>query len=257
MFRLSAFRGALLAHVASSPTSVYPEQYREQVLGWLGAALEDISISRPSARLSWGVPVPADPGQTVYVWFDALLIYLSGAGYPWTALDGALDVQEMRARGWPADLQVVGKDILRFHAVYLPAILLALNGAPYAPDSDGAGAPADGARSQIPLPRTLLAHAHWTAAQKKMSKSVGNVVDPMAAMEEWGVDAIRFYLMRIGGRWRGDVGKSFFFFLSFASSFTFFPCFGFGVSIMTELSARRLVFNSMKGCAGLLAHLHC
>ncbi|KAF8155082.1 tRNA synthetases class I (M)-domain-containing protein [Pholiota molesta] len=207
MFRLSAFRGALLTHVQASPTSVYPEQYREQVLGWLGAALEDISISRPSARLSWGVPVPADPGQTVYVWFDALLIYISGAGYPWTTLDGALDVQEMRARGWPADLQVVGKDILRFHAVYLPAILLALNGAPYTPDSGGA-APADGARIPIPLPRTLLAHAHWTAAQKKMSKSVGNVVDPMAAMEEWGVDAIRFYLMRIGGRWRGDVDWS-------------------------------------------------
>jgi methionyl-tRNA synthetase len=205
MFRLSAFRGALLAHVQASPTSVYPEQYREQVLGWLGAALEDISISRPSARLSWGVPVPADPGQTVYVWFDALLIYLSGAGYPWTASDCALDVQEMRARGWPADLQVVGKDILRFHAVYLPAILLALNAAPFHPSSDVT--PAEGV--QVPLPRTLLAHAHWTAAQKKMSKSVGNVVDPMAAMEEWGVDAIRFYLMRIGGRWRGDVGEFF------------------------------------------------
>ncbi|KAF9485990.1 hypothetical protein BDN70DRAFT_870476 [Pholiota conissans] len=204
MFRLSVFRSSLLSHVQSSETSIYPEQYREQVLGWLGSDLEDISISRPSARLSWGVPVPNDASQTVYVWFDALLIYLSGSGYPWTIPDGKIDTKKMLESGWPANIQVVGKDILRFHSLYLPAILLALNASPYNPS----GAVSASNDLQLPLPRTLLTHAHWTSSQKKMSKSIGNVVDPMASMEEWGVDPIRFYLLRIGGRWRGDVDWS-------------------------------------------------
>ncbi|KJA26793.1 hypothetical protein HYPSUDRAFT_35937 [Hypholoma sublateritium FD-334 SS-4] len=214
MFRLSAFRSALASHILSSQNSIYPPQYRSQVLGWLGADgadpnstadLEDISISRPASRLSWGVPVPQDPTQTVYVWFDALLIYLSGAGYPWRTLSGVIDTAKMHASGWPADVQVVGKDILRFHALYLPAILLALNAGPYA----GAEVQVPPVAMQdIPLPRTLLAHAHWTASGRKMSKSVGNVVDPLAEMELWGVDGVRFYLMRIGGRWRGDVDWS-------------------------------------------------
>ncbi len=140
MFRLSAFRTALVSHILASPNSIYPPQYRSQVLGWLGADaanpdatadLEDISISRPASRLSWGVPVPQDPTQTVYVWFDALLIYLSGVGYPWRTASGAVDTAKMHASGWPADVQVVGKDILRFHALYLPAILLALNAGPH------------------------------------------------------------------------------------------------------------------------------
>ena len=98
----------------------------------------------------------------------------------------------------------MGKDILRFHALYLPAILLALNAGPYA--GAEVQVPPE-AMQEIPLPRTLLAHAHWTASGRKMSKSVGNVVDPLAEMERWGVDGVRFYLMRIGGRWRGDVGE--------------------------------------------------
>lgn len=213
MFRLSTFRSALVSHILASSNSIYPPQYRSQVLGWLGADaadpgatadLEDISISRPASRLSWGVPVPQDPTQTIYVWFDALLIYLSGSGYPWRAPSGTIDAAKMHASGWPADVQVVGKDILRFHALYLPAILLALNAGPYA----GAGVQVTPAAvEEIPLPRTLLAHAHWTASGRKMSKSVGNVVDPLAEMERWGVDGVRFYLMRIGGRWRGDVGE--------------------------------------------------
>lgn len=209
MFRLSAFRPALLSHIMDTPTSIYPPQYRTQVLGWLGIddsspKLDDISISRPASRLSWGVPVPHDASQTVYVWFDALLIYLSGAGYPWLTPSGAVDTEKMRAAGWPADVQVVGKDILRFHALYLPAILLALSATPYCGAEASVASPLE-----IPLPRTLLAHAHWTASGRKMSKSVGNVVDPLAEMDRWGVDGVRFYLMRVGGRWRGDAGEFF------------------------------------------------
>lgn len=182
MFRLSALREGLLTHYTAHTESVYPPQYRDQVLGMLtDGTLEDISISRPRARLAWGVQVPDDPAQTVYVWFDALLIYLTGAGYPWKSSDA------MREGGWPADMQVIGKDILRFHAVYLPAILLALG--------------------DIPLAKTLLTHAHWTASNKKMSKSLGNVADPLEAIEKYGIDSVRFYLMRTGGRWRTDVGE--------------------------------------------------
>ncbi len=136
MFRLSVFQPALVSHIITSPNSIYSPQYRSQVLGWLGADaanpdattdLEDISIFRLASRLCWGVPVPHDPTQTVYVWFNALLISLSGAGYPRRTASGAIDAEKMRASGWPADVQVVGKDILRFHALYPPAILLALN----------------------------------------------------------------------------------------------------------------------------------
>lgn len=152
-------------------------------MSWLSAeengALEDLSISRPRERLSWGVPVPGDEEHTIYVWIDALTVYLTGSGYPFKDSNGI-------EGGWPADVQVIGKDILRFHAVYFPAMLLALS---------------------IPLPRTLLTHAHWTAGQKKMSKSIGNVADPLQAMEAYGVDGVRYYMAKVGGRFRDDVGE--------------------------------------------------
>lgn len=152
----------------------------------------DISISRPRSRLNWGIQVPDDPSQTIYVWFDALLIYLTGSGYPWSS------ASDMGC--WPADLQIIGKDILRFHAIYLPAILRALSAPPYS---------MKGPYSAIehPFARTILAHAHWTSSQKKMSKSLGNVADPLEAIEKWGADVVRFYLMRVGGRWKDDVGE--------------------------------------------------
>ncbi|KAF4610605.1 hypothetical protein D9613_006483 [Agrocybe pediades] len=195
MFRLSAFRKPLLEHFTNNRRSVYPEQYYDNVIGMLGGGadesfvLEDISISRPRSRLEWGVQVPDDPEQTVYVWFDALLIYLTGSGYPWAS------VAQQTEMGWPADIQIIGKDILRFHAMYLPAIILALS---------------EKSNSSIPvaLPKTLLTHAHWTSSQKKMSKSLGNVADPLEAMDKFGVDVVRFYMMRVGGRWRGDVDWS-------------------------------------------------
>ena len=204
MFRLSAFRDDLLQYYRDNVKSVYPEQYREEVLKMLGDtedksfSLADISISRPRTRLEWGIPVPDDSSQTVYVWFDALLIYLTGSGYPWPAAEHGKTAQ---MGCWPADLQVIGKDILRFHAVYLPAILCALSASPPAAAGDESNMHA------LPLSRTILAHAHWTSSQKKMSKSLGNVADPWEAIDRWGVDIVRFYLIRVGGRWKDDVGK--------------------------------------------------
>ncbi|KAG6861487.1 hypothetical protein C0995_015914 [Termitomyces sp. Mi166 len=180
MFRLSAFNESLLAHYRSGEHVFPPQQNTFTVHTLEQSPLEDLSVSRPSSRLSWGIPVPGDPAQTIYVWFDALLVYLSGIGHPWDGDKG------LKA-GWPVDLQIIGKDILRFHAFYLPAILQALG---------------------LPLQDRLLTHAHWTVDQQKMSKSVGNVADPFEAIEEFGVDVVRFYLSRVGGRFRDDTDWS-------------------------------------------------
>ncbi|KAF8443120.1 tRNA synthetases class I (M)-domain-containing protein [Boletus edulis BED1] len=186
--RLSQFREVLLAYYATTAErnanaedglvsrGIYPDVYQNAVVQDLNAGLEDLSISRPRERIGWGIPVPGDPSQTVYVWFDALLVYLSGVGYPSSG-----------TTVWPPDVQVIGKDILRFHAIYLPEIVRAMD---------------------LEMPKTLLTHAHWTAGQKKMSKSLGNVADPIAAMDGYGVDAVRFYLARVGGRFRDDVDWS-------------------------------------------------
>jgi len=147
----------------------------------LSVPLEDLSVSRPRDRLHWGISVPDDPTHTVYVWFDALINYLTGIGYPW-------DTEEQKIRSsWPPDLQVVGKDIVRFHAIYFPAMLQALD---------------------LPLPKRILAHSHWTVNRRKMSKSIGNVVDPFQAMEVLDTDLVRYYLARIGGRFKDDVDWS-------------------------------------------------
>ncbi|KAI0068525.1 hypothetical protein BV25DRAFT_1817371 [Artomyces pyxidatus] len=177
-FRLSAFRDSLLARYKSDPDSVYPQHQHAYVLDMLSGPLEDLSISRPRSRLHWGIPVPSDPEHTMYVWFDALTVYLTGAGYPWKSPEGTQ---------WPPDVQIIGKDIVRFHAIYFPAMLQALN---------------------LPLPKRLLAHSHWTVHRQKMSKSVGNVADPFQAMDEWSVDLVRYYLAYVGGRFRDDVDWS-------------------------------------------------
>ncbi|THH10301.1 hypothetical protein EW146_g8411 [Bondarzewia mesenterica] len=181
-FRLSAFRDSLIARYQMQTDSVYPPSQYANVLAMLSQPVEDLSISRPRSRLHWGVPVPGDPEHTMYVWFDALTNYLTGTGYPWTNSneDGSLT-------GWPPDLQVIGKDIVRFHAVYLPAMLQALG---------------------LPLPKRILAHSHWTVDKKKMSKSIGNVADPFKAMDELGTDVVRYYLARVGGRFKDDVDWS-------------------------------------------------
>ncbi|KAF3358337.1 hypothetical protein VdG1_05413 [Verticillium dahliae VDG1] len=145
---------------------------RDRLLHWVRHNLEDLSISRPVTRLDWGIRVPDDPSQTIYVWVDALINYLTKAGFPaWAPGD------EHRG-GWPADVHVIGKDIVRFHGVYWPALLLAVG---------------------LPPPKQLLSHAHWTLGKKKMSKSVGNVVNPFQAIERWDLDTMRYVMLRDGG----------------------------------------------------------
>ena len=134
--------------------------------------LQDLSISRPSERLSWGIPVPDDSTQTIYVWLDALISYLTKANYPFQ-----IPGQE-HAAGWPADCHVIGKDIVRFHSIYWPAFLMALD---------------------LPLPKQILTHAHWTLGNEKMSKSTGMVVNPFFAIHRFGVDCMRYYLALDGG----------------------------------------------------------
>ncbi|KAG7097433.1 hypothetical protein E1B28_004777 [Marasmius oreades] len=183
MFRLSSLQDKLLSHFLANPDFIYPSNYPEDIIHSLkNEPLQDISISRPRSRVKWGVEVPGDPEHTVYVWVDAVLSYLTGIGYPW---NGVRKHEDMG--GWPVDLQVIGKDIVRFHAIYLPAILLAL---------------------ELPLQTRILAHAHWTSSQKKMSKSLGNTTDPFQAIEEFGLDSVRWYLTRVGGKFRDDVDWS-------------------------------------------------
>lgn len=170
-FRLSAMAPRLLEFYEESPDFVVPRFRYAEIIEAVKNGLDDLSISRPRDRLTWGIPVPNDDSQTVYVWLDALINYLTATGYPWTpGTEGA--------HGWPADLHVVGKDILKFHAIYWPAFLLAL---------------------QLPPPKQVLSHAHWTMNHKKMSKSVGNVVNPFFAVQRYGIDAMRFFMAYDGG----------------------------------------------------------
>lgn len=143
----------------------------KEVVESVESGLEDLSISRPYDRLSWGIRVPGDDSQTIYVWLDALMNYATKAGYPWTP-------GHEKAGGWPADCHVIGKDIVRFHCIYWPAFLMALG---------------------LPLPKKILTHAHWTLGGSKMSKSTGRVVDPFHALNRFGSDVMRFYMAREGG----------------------------------------------------------
>ncbi|XP_048885636.1 methionine--tRNA ligase, mitochondrial isoform X1 [Brienomyrus brachyistius] len=166
MFRLSAFRHALQRWLAETPGAIQPERFRHTVLQWLQDELPDLSVSRQRGRLQWGVPVPGDPEQTVYVWLDALVNYLTAAGFP-----------EQQPRWWAAARHVIGKDILKFHAIYWPAFLLAAG---------------------LPLPRAILVHSHWTVEGQKMSKSRGNVVKPLEASRLLTTDGLRYFLLRQG-----------------------------------------------------------
>ncbi len=165
-FRLSAYADKLLAHYDANPGFIAPEVRRNEVISFVSSGLEDFSISRTS--FDWGVPVPDDPGHVMYVWVDALTNYLTGAGFPDT--DSALF-----RRYWPADLHMIGKDIIRFHAVYWPAFLMSAG---------------------VELPRKVFAHGFLHHRGEKMSKSLGNVVDPLALAETFGVDQLRYFLLR-------------------------------------------------------------
>lgn len=164
-FRLSKYQQPLLDLYASNPDFIRPESRRNEVLRFVEGGLSDLSVSRTS--FDWGVPVPDSPGHVMYVWVDALTNYLTGAGYP--------DDAAMMARYWPADLHLIGKDITRFHTVYWPAFLMSAN---------------------LPLPRQVFAHGFLLHRGEKMSKSLGNVVGPDELIDAFGVDAVRYFLLR-------------------------------------------------------------
>ena len=164
-FRMSKYQDQLLEHIENNPDFIQPKSRRNEILSFVREGLRDLSISRTS--FSWGVPVPGDEKHVLYVWFDALTNYISALGYP-------EDKDGKYARFWPG-MHIIGKDILRFHAVYWPTFLLAAG---------------------LPLPTQVYAHGWWTVEGKKMSKSLRNVVEPNMLVDKYGVDAIRYFLMR-------------------------------------------------------------
>ncbi|XP_028570586.2 methionine--tRNA ligase, mitochondrial [Podarcis muralis] len=166
MFKLSEFREPLLRWLQESKAAITPEPFHQQVLHWLEQDLPDLSVSRDRKRLQWGIPVPHDSTQTIYVWVDALVNYLTVVGYP-----------DTHHTWWPSATHIVGKDILKFHAIYWPALLMAVGLEP---------------------PEKILVHSHWTVQGQKMSKTLGNVVDPQACFQRYSVDGFRYFLLRQG-----------------------------------------------------------
>jgi len=164
-FRLSRYQEPLLALYRDNPEFIRPESRRNEVLRFVEGGLKDLSVSRTS--FDWGVPVPGSPGHVMYVWVDALTTYMTGVGYP--------NIEGDFTRFWPADVHLIGKDIVRFHAVYWPAFLMS---------------------AKLPLPKQIFGHGFLLAKGEKMSKSIGNVVDPMALADRFGVDALRYFLLR-------------------------------------------------------------
>ncbi len=164
-FKLSAYQKPLLDFYAQNPTFVRPQSRMNEVVSFVKQGLKDISITRTTVE--WGVPVPDDPKHTIYVWFDALHNYVTGIGYDWD--------RPRFEKFWPADVHFIGKDILRFHAIFWPAFLMA---------------------SGFPLPRTVFGHGWWLKDEAKMSKSKGNVLDPHLILETFGPDPLRYFLLR-------------------------------------------------------------
>ncbi|MEK9961339.1 MAG: methionine--tRNA ligase [Rhodobiaceae bacterium] len=169
-FNLSEWQEPLLEFYEANPNFVGPESRFNEVKSFVRGGLRDLSVSR--ASFSWGVPVPGDDAHVMYVWLDALTNYLTATGWP---TDGEFADAGRNAKFWPADLHMVGKDILRFHAVYWPAFLMAAG---------------------LPLPKRVFAHGWWTNEGEKISKSLGNVIDPNALAAEFGLDQTRYFLMR-------------------------------------------------------------
>lgn len=165
-FKLSAYAPEILKVIENGSFQILPTTRRNEILNVIKDGLEDISISRPKDKISWGIPVPGDKTQVMYVWFEALLNYITVLGYP--------EHQDYK-KFWPANVQVIGKDILRFHAAIWPGILLAL---------------------KQPLPKTLFVHGFINVEGQKMSKSLGNVLHPKQIVDVYGVDAVRYFFLR-------------------------------------------------------------
>ncbi|MCK4579629.1 MAG: methionine--tRNA ligase [Candidatus Marinimicrobia bacterium] len=166
-FRMSDYQDRLIEYIENNPKFIQPDSRRNEVLGFLRQPLEDLCISRPKSRLTWGIELPFDKDYVNYVWFDALTNYISAIGYT--------EDDERFKKWWPADYHLIGKDILTTHAVYWPTMLMAAG---------------------MELPKTIFAHGWWLMGEGKMSKSLGNVVRPLDLIDQVGVDPVRYYLMR-------------------------------------------------------------
>ncbi|CAH1795590.1 unnamed protein product [Owenia fusiformis] len=164
LFRLSSFQQPLL-ELVKKEGFIQPSVFKTIVLGWLESGLPDLSVSRQRSRLPWGIQVPGDSAQTIYVWLDALVNYLTVSGYPGNSTN------------WPISCHVIGKDILKFHAIYWPAFLIA---------------------AKMEPPKHIFCHSHWTVEDRKMSKSLGNVVDPFDRIQKYTSDGLRYFLLRNG-----------------------------------------------------------
>ena len=166
-FKMSKYQNKLIKHIEENPSFIQPKFRRNEVLGFLRSPLEDLCISRPKSRLSWGIEMPFDSNYVTYVWFDALINYVSAIG---------LNSDEKKYKTlWPVNYHLIGKDILTTHSVYWPTMLMSAG---------------------IKLPKSIFAHGWWLSDQSKMSKSLGNVIDPLKLIEAYGVDPVRFYLMK-------------------------------------------------------------
>ncbi len=165
-FRLSKYSSRIQKIIGSGKIKITPETRENELLSFIKQGLEDISFSRPRKDLEWGIPVPGDNTQTIYVWADALSNYISALGYP---------AGPKFKKYWPADVHCIGKDILKFHALIWPAMILSLD---------------------LPLPQKILVHGFINVDGQKMSKSLGNVVDPFSLVKKYGADAVRYYLLR-------------------------------------------------------------
>lgn len=180
-FKLGEQQPWLIDYIEKNPSFIQPDYRRNEVLGFLkNNTLEDLCISRPATRLNWGIQIPFDQEYVTYVWFDALVNYISvpaalGDPVVAAAVNSASSATPPPLQVWPADIHVIGKDILKFHAVYWPIMLKAMG---------------------LPLPKQILAHGWWQKDGAKISKSTGNIVDPVAVIAEWGLDAFRYYVLR-------------------------------------------------------------
>jgi len=166
-FKMSEYQDKLVDYIYEHPEFIQPEHRRNEILGFLKQPLGDLCISRPKSRMDWGIELPFDKEYVTYVWFDALINYITAPGY--------LDDPKKFKKWWPADVHLIGKDILTTHCVYWSTMLLSL---------------------KLPLPKTIFAHGWWLVGETKMSKSLGNVINPLDLIDQYGVEPVRYYLMR-------------------------------------------------------------